>query len=280
MTKDAVVVGGGIVGCSTAWQLAERGLQVAVIERESEVGRGSTSRSTAIIRQRYTHPDAIALALEGLRTWERWPELVPADEAGRRAMLRAVGVLFLLPTGEPTTPELLARMRGAGVAVERLDRAALAAAFPALRFAADEAVEGLYEPEGGYVDDPARATRDAARAAARAGVTFHLGRRLVEVTTRWRSDGLEVRGVRLDDGSSIEAPIVVNCVGPHSGWLNLVALAACARDGAAAPGRRRQPSPALATAARASRRAVSRTARDRRSPGGFWARPSVSGLAR
>ena len=223
MTYDAIVVGGGILGCSTAWQLAERGLRTAVIERESAVGRGSTSRSTAIIRQRYSQPDAIALALEGLRTWERWPELVPADDEGRRAELRPSGVLFLLPTGERTTAELLARMRGVGVTVEPLDRDALAAAFPALRFAPDEAVEGLYEPEGGYVDDPSRATADAARAAAARGVVFHLGRRLVEVATRWRDGGLEVRGMRLDDGASLEAPVVVNCVGPHSGWLNLVA---------------------------------------------------------
>jgi sarcosine oxidase subunit beta len=220
---DAIVVGGGIVGCSTAWQLAERGLQVAVIERESEVGLGSTSRSTAIIRQRYTHPDGIALALEGLRTWEHWPELVPPDDAGRRAELRAVGVLFLLPLGEGTTPELLARMRGAGVAVERLDRSALATAFPSLRFAPNEPIEGLYEPEGGYVDDPSRATRDAARAAAQRGVVFHLGQRLAKVTTRWRDEALEVTGVRLDDGTAIDSAVVVNCVGPHSGWLNLVA---------------------------------------------------------
>lgn len=77
MTYDALVVGGGILGCSTAWELAARGLKVLVIEREHTVGHGSTSRSTAIIRQRYSHRAAMALALEGLRTWERWSETVP-----------------------------------------------------------------------------------------------------------------------------------------------------------------------------------------------------------
>jgi sarcosine oxidase subunit beta len=223
MTYDALVAGGGILGCSTAWHLARRGLRVAVVERESEVGRGSTARSTAIVRQRYTHPAAMALALEGLRTWERWPQLVPGDAEGRRAALRAVGVLFLLPAGEPSTARLERTMRSMGIAVELLDRDALARAFPALRFAAREAVEGLYEPEGGYVDDPARATADVARAARQAGARFHLGARIREVVTRWRDGGLEVQGLRTEGGESLAAPVVVNCAGPHSGWLNLVA---------------------------------------------------------
>jgi sarcosine oxidase subunit beta len=223
MTCDAVVVGGGILGCSTAWHLARRGVRVAVIEREGAVGQGSTARSTAIIRQRYSHPAAMALALEGLRTWERWPELVPPDADGRRAALRQVGVLFLLPAGEPTTRSLQDAMRGVGIKADLLDRRELRAAFPALCIGDDESVEGLFEPEGGVVDDPSRATADVARAAAAAGVAFHFGQALAEVTTRWRDGGLEVSGVRLRDGTTLEAPVVVNCAGPHSGWLNLVA---------------------------------------------------------
>jgi glycine/D-amino acid oxidase-like deaminating enzyme len=225
MTYDALVIGGGILGCSTAWHLARRGLRVAVIEREGAVGLGSTARSTAIVRQRYSHPAAMALALEGLRTWERWHELVPADADGGRATLRAVGVLFLLPAGEPSTPPILAGMRSVGIRAELIDRTGLNAAFPTLRFAPDEPVEGLFEPEGGFVDDPSRATADVARAAAAEGVVFHLGRALGEVTTVWRAGAIEVGGVVLRDGENLASPVVVNCSGPHSGWVNLAARA-------------------------------------------------------
>lgn len=49
-TFDAVIVGGGIMGCSTAFQLGQRGLRVAVLEKQS-IGAGSTGKSSAIIRQ-------------------------------------------------------------------------------------------------------------------------------------------------------------------------------------------------------------------------------------
>lgn len=223
MNSDAIVIGGGIIGCSTAWQLARRGMRVTVLEREARVGLGSTARSTAIVRQRYSHPAAMALALEGLRWWERWPELVPADEQGRRALLKRSGVLFLLPAGEPSTPGLAATMRSLGIDVERLDRDALARRFPTMTFGENEAVEGLHELEGGYVDAPERATLDTARAAAAAGAHILTGHRLAQVLTTWRDGALAVTGVRTDRNELHEAPVVVNCAGPHSGWVNLVA---------------------------------------------------------
>jgi len=223
MKADALVIGGGILGCAAAWHLARRGVQVVVIERESAAGHGSTARSTAIVRQRYTHPAAMALALEGLRTWERWGDLVPADENGRRAALVKAGVLFLLPRGEASTETLARAMRSVGIAVERLDRDSLARSFPALAFDEREPVEGLFEPEGGYVDDPTRATEDVARAAVAAGATFRYETRLVSVLTEWENGSLAVRGVRTHLGETIESPVVVNCAGPHSGWVNLLA---------------------------------------------------------
>ena len=216
MRSDAIVIGGGIIGCSTAWQLARRGMRVTLLEREARVGLGSTARSTAIVRQRYSHPAAMALALEGLRWWEQWSEMVPADERGVRAELRRSGVLFLLPAGEPSTPSLLASMRSVGVKAELLDRDTLARTFPAFHFPADERVEGLYEPEGGYVDAPERATLDAARAAAAAGTTVLTQCRLERVLTTWRNGALAVTGVRTDRNEVHEAPVVINCAGPHS----------------------------------------------------------------
>lgn len=222
-STDIVVIGAGILGASAAWHLAQQGLQVVVLDREAQPGLGSTSRSTAIIRQRYSHPAAMALALEGLRTWERWDSLVPADSAGSRAHLVRTGVLFLLPAGEPSTSRIARDMLGLGIAVEHLDRAKLAARFPAMRFPNGEAVEGLHETEGGFVDDPTRASADAARAAQAAGARFQLGETIAEVLTVWEGGQPRVTGVRTARGDTLAAAAVVNCAGPHSGHVNLLA---------------------------------------------------------
>ncbi len=220
---DVVVLGAGILGSSTAWHLARRGMRVVVVERESQPGQGSTSRSTAIVRQRYSHPAAMALAFEGLRTWQRWSELVPPDAEGRRARLVRAGVLFLLPAGDAGTARIARDMNALGIAVEWLNRDQLEARFPALRFSQQEPVEGLLEPEGGYVDDPVRATEDVARAALEAGARFLFGLRVSEVVTTWEAGAPRVTGLRTSRGETLSCRAVVNCSGPHSGLVNLMA---------------------------------------------------------
>jgi glycine/D-amino acid oxidase-like deaminating enzyme len=51
-TFDVIIIGGGIMGCSTAFQLVQRGLRVALLEK-GHVGDGGTGKSSAIIRQHY-----------------------------------------------------------------------------------------------------------------------------------------------------------------------------------------------------------------------------------
>ena len=65
-TFDAIIIGGGIMGCSTALQLARRGMKVALLEKEL-VGAGPTGKSSAIIRQHYSNELTARMALQGLR---------------------------------------------------------------------------------------------------------------------------------------------------------------------------------------------------------------------
>ena len=60
---DVAVVGGGIVGCSAAWRLAERGLKVAVFERGT-VASEQSSRAWGFVRQQGRHDAEIPLAAE------------------------------------------------------------------------------------------------------------------------------------------------------------------------------------------------------------------------
>ena len=58
-TADVVVIGAGITGASAAFQLAQRGLKVALVEKRF-IAAGSTGKSSAIIRQHYSNEIAIS----------------------------------------------------------------------------------------------------------------------------------------------------------------------------------------------------------------------------
>lgn len=68
-TVDVVVVGGGIVGASTALELAERGIKVALCEKGG-IGQEQSSRNWGWVRLSRRDPREIPLMIEALRIWE------------------------------------------------------------------------------------------------------------------------------------------------------------------------------------------------------------------
>src|SRR3989338_793272 len=100
MTRKAVVVGAGIVGCSVALELARRGYQVRVVERNEEVGHGSTALSSSVVRCHYGKPEAVRLAREGRAVWEDWERHVGMTNV--RARYERTGALLIFREGEGT----------------------------------------------------------------------------------------------------------------------------------------------------------------------------------
>ena len=67
-STDVIIVGGGINGCSIAFNLAKAGLKVTLVERDF-IASGPTGRSSAIIRQHYSNEVTARMAL---RSWQIW----------------------------------------------------------------------------------------------------------------------------------------------------------------------------------------------------------------
>ena len=89
-TADVVVVGGGVIGTSIAFHLAEAGVDTCLLERDQLAG-GSTSRAAGGIRAQFSDPLNIAI---GLRSIERFARF--GERPGAEIDLHQVGYLFLL----------------------------------------------------------------------------------------------------------------------------------------------------------------------------------------
>jgi glycine/D-amino acid oxidase-like deaminating enzyme len=158
---DVVIVGGGIIGVSTAYFLAERGVSVALCEKGLIVAEQS-SRNWGWVRQMGRDPVELPLAISSLDLWRGLDERL-ADTTG----FLQTGISYLSETlGEMDAYEAwLEHARAHGIDTRLLGSRDLTSLLPGIhgRF-----LGGLYTPGDGRAE-PTRATPAIARAAARLG---------------------------------------------------------------------------------------------------------------
>lgn len=216
---DVIVVGGGIIGACTAWQTAERGADVLLLERGRLAG-GATCRSQGLLLD----PDHAAMQPlfdESNRLYDELAERSGIDVSLDR---EPVGTLYVA-TDDTQLEQLRSGEYGEG---ELLDRAGVLEAEPAL----SPTVAGGLRLPGGRRSDPAALTVAAAELARRAGATVRTG---VDVKRL-------ARGSVLTDGGVERAATVVLAAGawtrplartagfevpirPVRGWLAVTAPA-------------------------------------------------------
>jgi len=207
MAYDVVVIGGGVIGLSIAWHVAERGMRVLVLERAT-AGAGSSGRGVGGIRQQFATPINIALSQLSLPIFAA---------LGDRIGLRRHGYLYLALT-EAARGDLWRRaelQRGHDVPVETLDPEEIRARFPYLRV--DDVHGAAFCALDGYAMPVLvlAAYLDHARAA---GAEIAEGVEVTGIRTR----GGRVTGVETHAGT-IAAIHVVDAAGP---WARQVAALA------------------------------------------------------
>lgn len=233
---DAIVIGAGIIGCCTGYELAKRGYRTLNLDKMHGAGYGSTAASCAIIRFHYSTPDGVAMARESYYYWLDWAKyLRVVDEVGLARYINT-GCLIFKAEKNHYLRQVMASLDELKVAYEELDPGAVKEFLPALdlrqfgppvkrddaRFGepTGDSVEGaIYVPESGLINDPQLSCHNVQRAAQAQGGKFRFNAEVVEILER---DG-RTTGVRLADGTTIEAPIVVNVAGPHSTRINRLA---------------------------------------------------------
>lgn len=199
-TFDILIIGAGIMGCSTALELARRGLKVAVLEK-NQVGAGGTGKSSAIIRQHYSNLLTARMAKYSLEIFQNFPERV-----GGEAGFTQVGFLVLVAGKDrPGLEANIAMQRSVGIRTELLSPAALAALIPQMDAAG--LVAAAWEPDSGYAD-PWLTVNAYAAAARAAGARFFLH----TPVTGLRLAAGKIQGVDTPAGR-FDAPIVINAAG-------------------------------------------------------------------
>jgi sarcosine oxidase subunit beta len=210
---DVVIVGGGAVGLSAAYHLAAAGAgRVLLLEREAELGTGSTGRCAGGFRHQFSSRVNVELSLASI-------PLITGFSATHGLPVDVVqdGYLFLL-RDEASWSEYQASaemQRGLGVEVRLLDATEAGELVPGL--ATDGIIGATFCAQDG-IADPSGLTLGFATAARRAGAEI---RTRVEVT-RIDVDGDTVAGVETP-GGRIACGVVIDAAGP---WAAVLAATA------------------------------------------------------
>ncbi len=162
--SEVVIIGGGIMGLSTAYFLAKRGKQVTVLERRT-FGFEASSRNAGGVRQQGRDPREIPLAMASVALWATL-----ADELGAPTHYRRGGniVVALSDREMETLQRRVASERKLGLAVEMIDRKQLAELVPGI---SERCIGGSYCPTDG-VAEPSAVVSAFVGAAERLGVNL------------------------------------------------------------------------------------------------------------
>jgi glycine/D-amino acid oxidase-like deaminating enzyme len=202
--SDVVVVGAGIVGCATAWELARRGLSVVLVDR-GEVSGGTTGlgEGNVLCSDKDAGPE-LELTVLGRELYDELEDVV-----GAAARIRRKGALIVHPDERTWAGEdaRARRLRAAGVACAVIDAADVRAREPRMT----GALLGALHVAGDLQCDPRAIARALAARAADLGAEVRTGAEVARVEV---DGGDAARGVRLTSGELIAADAVVLAAGP------------------------------------------------------------------
>ena len=208
---DVIIIGAGVIGLSTAYNLAAKnpGLSIVLLEKEKFHGAGSTAQCTGGIRHQFTHPLNILLTQISYPFFQRF-----TADMDYPVYFRRRGYLFV--TGESAKFASLLAMKAAldrlEVPAELVTPGDIAKRYPFLQ--TEDLTGGSYCRLDAYAD-PYGVMEGYYRQCRRLGVKLLCN---TEVDSLIIRNG-HIEGVKAD-GFEAWAPVVVNAAGPH---LHLVA---------------------------------------------------------
>ena len=211
-TARAVVIGGGVGGCSILYWLTRLGWDDVVLVERSDLTSGSTFHSAGLVGQLRS---SLALTRMMMSSVDLYRTL--EAEVGLETGWREVGSLRL--ASSPERLEEITRQAGwaktFGLPLELVSAAEAQALFPPM--STDGVLGAAYLPSDGYID-PSQLTFALAEGARRRGAEVNTHTRVTGITT----ERGEVTGVVTDEGV-IETDIVINAGGMYAREIGALA---------------------------------------------------------
>jgi sarcosine oxidase subunit beta len=191
---DAIVIGAGVIGSSVAYHLAALGAKKVLVLERLQIGAGTSTQSSGILRTHYSVIENVELARRSWSVFTNFNEYLKDEDAA--SGLVKCGYLICAPDGPKLSP-LKAALQGQqdkGIEVRFLGQEEARTLLPIARF--DDAALIGYEPEAGFADAYLVAT-SFARAARRLGVKIMEGVNVERLIT----DNGKVCGVETTQGT-------------------------------------------------------------------------------
>jgi sarcosine oxidase subunit beta len=203
-TADFIIIGGGVVGCSLAYYLAKNGAKNVVLLERGEICSGGTAKSCAIVRTHYSIEANLLHAVESLKIFANFDDIVGGDVGWHRT-----GYLILGPEEHRGPMEEVFRKQNAhGIDTAVLTPAEARKFHPLLQV---EDVDLIgYDSMAGYADPHLTTTAYASRARD-LGIDIKTGTAVTDVHLNGRT-----KTVQTTNGA-YESPVLVLAAGP---WAN------------------------------------------------------------
>lgn len=208
-TAVTVIMGGGVMGASTAYHLAKRGAkQIVLLEKESFFGTGATGRCAGGIRYQFSTEINIRLSQASLPMLDRF-----AEEMGQSIDRRYCGYLFLLTREQDvaTFERNVALQRRLGVPTQWLSGDEVRRMVPQLQ--ADDVLAATYCAEDGLAD-PNGVVAGYVAGARRLGVTLLTDTAVTQITHT--ADGYTVH----TNQGNLSCEQLVNAAGPWASQIS------------------------------------------------------------
>lgn len=203
---DAIIIGGGIAGLATAFNLAKMKFgDILILEKELFVGSGATAKCAGGIRAQFSSKVNIEISSASIDIFEHFEDIT-----GEPALYDQVGYTFLLTEESTVEPYLKAAelQKSLGLDIQILDADDVKKLAPPVL--TDDIIKATFHKRDG-LGDPHEFLQGYFRAAKRLGVDVLNETPATGITT----EGGRVRKVTTPKGE-FSAPLVINAAGPYA----------------------------------------------------------------